>query len=359
MTDCLPKFAFLSIIMSKIDSYIPLSARINCFIKLGRLLAGLSSEEKTSLAARAKYENPWFVESNVLLALSSISEMLNESQLQSFVNNYSALENARSPKRVGLVLAGNIPAVGFHDVLCVLLSGHIALVKFSKDDRVLMQFLVDKIVEIEPQFKEYIKIVDRLTDIEAVICTGSDNSARYFESYFGKYPNIIRKNRTSIAVLDGTETTEELHNLGKDIFTYYGLGCRNVSKLFIPKNQDLTKIIDALESFSYIIEQHKYANNHTYNKAIYLLNQEEFLDNDFAIFKESEELNSPLSVILVERYSNTNDVSERLELVKEKVQCVVSKMPEIKNKVAFGEAQKPHLHDFADGVDTMQFLLGL
>lgn len=345
--------------MSKIDSFIPLSARLNCFIKLGQLLADLSSEEKTSLAARAKYENPWFVESNVLLALASISDMLNEKQLQDFAHNYSALENEYSPKKVGLVLAGNIPAVGFHDVLCVLLSGHIAVVKFSKDDRVLMQFLVDKIVEIEPQFNEYIKIVDRLTDIEAVICTGSDNSARYFESYFGKYPNIIRKNRTSIAVLDGTETPEDLHNLGKDIFTYYGLGCRNVSKLFIPKNQDLTKIIDGLESFSYVIEQHKYANNHTYNKAIYLLNQEEFLDNDFAIFKESEELNSPLSVILVERYDNTNEVLVRLESVKEKVQCIVSKILEIENRIPFGEAQKPHLHDFADGVDTMQFLLSL
>jgi hypothetical protein len=345
--------------MSKIDSFFPLPARLDCFIRLGRLLLDLSSEEKTSLAARAKYENPWFVESNVLLALSSISEMLNENQLHDFVGKYSALENEYSPKKVGLVLAGNIPAVGFHDVLCVLLSGHNAVVKFSKDDRVLMQFLVDKIVEIEPQFKEYIKIVDRLTDMEAVICTGSDNSARYFESYFGKYPNIIRKNRTSIAVLDGTETSEDLQNLGKDIFTYYGLGCRNVSKLFIPKAQDLTKIIDELESFSYIIEQHKYANNHTYNKAIYLLNQEEFLDNDFAIFKESEELNSPLSVILVERYDKPSEVVQRIKSVEEKVQCVVSKMPEIENKVAFGEAQKPHLHDFADGVDTMQFLLNL
>ena len=345
--------------MPKTDSFIPLSARLSCFIKLGRLLADLGAEEKVNLAARAKYENPWFVENNVLLAISSISEMLNEKQLQNFVHNYSALENEYSPKRIGLVLAGNIPAVGFHDVLCVLLTGHIVLAKFSKDDRVLMQFLVDKIMEIEPRFKEYIKIVDRLTDIEAVICTGSDNSARYFESYFGKYPNIIRKNRTSIAVLDGTETAEELHNLGKDIFTYYGLGCRNVSKLYIPKAQDLTKIIDELESFSYIIEQHKYANNHTYNKAIYLLNQEEFLDNDFAIFKESEELNSPLSVILIERYNNVGEVLVRLESVKEKVQCIVSKMPEIKNKVPFGEAQKPHLHDFADGVDTIQFLLGL
>lgn len=345
--------------MSKIDSFISLSARLNCFIKLGQLLAELSSEEKISLAARAKYENPWFVESNVSLALSSIAEMLNENSLRKFASNYIILENGHVSKKIGLVLAGNIPAVGFHDVLCVLLSGHIAVVKFSKDDRVLMQFLVDKIVEIEPQFKEYIKIVDRLTDIEAVICTGSDNSARYFESYFGKYPNIIRKNRTSIAVLDGTETAEELHNLGKDIFTYYGLGCRNVSKLFIPKNQDLTKIIDGLESFSYVIEQHKYANNHTYNKAIYLLNQEEFLDNDFAIFKESEELNSPLSVILVERYDKPSEVLERMESVNEKIQCVVSKMPEIENKVAFGEAQKPYLHDFADGVDTMQFLLGL
>lgn len=345
--------------MSKINTFIPLSAKLDCFIKLGHLLANLSSEEKTSLTARAKHENPWFVENNVLLALIGISEMLNENSLQNFASNYSTLENEYPPKRVGLVLAGNIPAVGFHDVLCVLLTGHVVVAKFSKDDRVLMQFLVDKIMEIEPRFKEYIKIVDRLTDIEAVICTGSDNSARYFESYFGKYPNIIRKNRTSIAVLDGTETAENLQNLGKDIFTYYGLGCRNVSKLFIPKNQDLTKIIDELESFSYIIEQHKYANNHTYNKAIYLLNQEEFLDNDFALFKESEELNSPLSVILVERYNNMSELLARLDSVKEKVQCVVSKLPEIENKVAFGEAQKPHLHDFADGVDSMQFLLGL
>ena len=345
--------------MFKIHTFIPLSIKLNCFIQLGKLLSSLNSDEKSSLAARAKYENPWFVEENVLFAISSISSMLEESLIRKFCLEYQALDQKRVPKRVGLVLAGNIPAVGFHDVLCVLLSGNVVIAKFSKDDRVLMQFLIDKIIEIEPHFKDFIQIVDLLVDIEAVICTGSDNSARYFESYFGKYPNIIRKNRTSVAVLEGNETAEDLRNLGKDIFTYYGLGCRNVSKLFIPKDQDLTKIIDELEPFSYVIQQHKYANNHTYNKAIYLLNQIEFLDNDFAIFKESEELNSPLSVILIERYTNTAELLERLELVKDKMQCVVSKMSEIENKVSFGKAQKPHLHDFADGVDTIQFLLEL
>ncbi len=345
--------------MTQNTASLQLSERLNCFVKLGEALKSLDSDQKLSLAARAKYANPWFEEKNVLLSLSNLAEMLAENNLKIFSSNYSTLDEPRIPKSIGVIMAGNIPAVGFHDALCVLLAGHTLLAKLSKDDTVLMCFLFDKITEIEPRFAPFIQVVERLTLMDAVVCTGSNNSARYFEHYFGKYPNIIRKNRTSVAVLDGTESPEEIALLAEDIFTYYGLGCRNVSKLFIPQESDITKIIDHVEHCSYVINQHKYANNYTYNRAIYLLNLEPFLDNDFAIFKESDALNSPLSVIHYERYCAKAPLLEKLKADKDNIQCIVSKCPEIENKVAFGEAQKPNLSDFADGVDTMEFLLDL
>lgn len=345
--------------MSETLLSLPLSIRLDCFIRLGKELSALKPESKETLASRAKYENPWFTESNVLLALDNLIRMLEEEELINFVINYPLLKENKVAKTVALVLAGNIPAVGFHDVLCVLLSGHKIMAKLSKSDTVLMKFILDTIVELEPKFADFIQIEERIANFDAVICTGSDNSARYFEHYFGKYPNIIRKNRTSIAVLSGNETEMELRLLADDIFAYYGFGCRNVSKLFLQKNVDIIKVIDAFEPYSSIVNHHKYANNYDYNRAIFLVNLQHSYDNGFALIREDSALFSPLSVIHFEYYDTTEEVLQLLEKWKNSIQCIVSKLPEIRNRIDFGKTQSPHLLDYADGVDTMRFLLEL
>ena len=338
---------------------VPLEKRISCFIRLGQLISSLGEEEKATLARRAQYENAWFTESSLNTALSSLTSMLNEESIVNFILSYPELNQTRTPKNVAVVMAGNIPAVGFHDMMCVLLSGHLLQAKLSKSDTVLTSFLLNKIQDIEPLFKPLIQIAERLAGMEAVICTGSDNSARYFESYFGKYPHIIRKNRTSVALLNGDESETDLAKLGNDIFTYFGLGCRNISKVFVPQDYDITKLIDTFEPWSFVINQHKYANNYTYNRAIMLMNQEQFLDNNFFLIKESPNLHSPISVLYFERYSNKSLVINHLEEVSDKIQCLVSNNPDIKNRIPFGQTQNPTISDFADGVDTMKFLLSL
>ncbi len=342
--------------MLKEPEHIPFDKKIACFIALGKSISSLITEEADNLYRRAKYENAWFTEDSVKIALKSLADMLKEESLVNFVSNYPELNKQVRTENVGVIMAGNIPAVGFHDALCVLLSGHILQAKLSKSDTVLMKFLLGKIMEFEPGFVPFIQIVERMANMEAVICTGSDNSARYFESYFGKYPNIIRKNRTSVALLDGTESPDDLENLGSDIFTYFGLGCRNVTKLYIPDYYDITKLIDTFEPWSFVINQHKYANNYTYNRAIYLMNQDPFLDNNFLLLKESESLHSPISVLYYERYSDQNTLLNSLSRKAEQIQCVVTNV-KYKDSVPFGETQNPRLEDFADGVDTMKFLL--
>jgi hypothetical protein len=345
--------------MQVLSPSLPLSTRIECFTTLGKELGSLSPEAMESLAAKAKYGNPWFVEENVAMALHQLALMLEEDSLVNFVLQYPALQENRAPKTVGVVMAGNIPAVGFHDVLCVLLSGNKLLAKLSKDDTVLIQFLLDRIVAIEPLFAPYIQVTERLANMDAVICTGSNNSARYFESYFGKYPHIIRKNRTSVAVLDGTETMADLHLLATDVLTYFGLGCRNVSKIYIPESMAIESVIDGFAGFSDIVNQHKYANNYTYNRAIYLLNQDKFLDNDFLLFKESENLHAPLAVLFYEKYEDQAALLKKLADMEDQIQCISSKIPHINNRIPLGQTQQPKLSDFADGVDTMEFLITL
>ena len=342
--------------MSKAANFIPLSVKVESFSKLGKYLFALSDKDMANLAATAAFENPWFTLESVRLGLENIAHMLRNENLNIFVKVYAALSIQREVKTVGVVMAGNIPAVGFHDAFCVLLSGHRLLAKLSKDDTVLMRFLLEKLIEIEPEFASYIEFADRMKNMNAVICTGSDNSARYFEHYFGKYPHIIRKNRTSIAVLEGNESSTELLHLAKDVFSYYGLGCRNVSKIMIPENMNVTKVIDAFEPFSYVISHHKYANNYTYNRAVLLLNNEVFLDNGFLLFKETKALHSPLSVLYYERYAQKADLLQYLDAHKYDIQCVVGNLPELENKVNFGKAQSPSLLDYADGIDTMAFL---
>ena len=329
--------------------------RISAFIKLGETIENLSFEEKDELIWRAENNNNWFTKASVESALQGISYMLSKEKLDAWLSIYE-LKEVQNPKTVGLMLAGNIPAVGFHDLMCVILSGHQAVIKLSSSDEILMTWLLKKLLEIEPRFESQVLIEEMLKGMDAYIATGSDNSSRYFNYYFGKYPHVIRQNRTSVAVLKGNETIEDYVNLGKDIFRYYGLGCRNVSKIYLKSKDQLQDLLGALEVYASLGSHHKYHNNYDYNKSIYLVNLEDHLDNGFLLLKESEELVSPISVLFFELYSSEDELAEKLDGLKEKIQCVVGNAEGL---VPFGDAQNPEPWDYADQVDTMAFLLTL
>lgn len=326
------------------------------FVSLGHWINSIDTVEKETLFAKVRSENPWFTDASIDLALTGISEYLSQNELQTWLASYSFSEN-RQPKTVALVLAGNIPMVGFHDILCVLIAGHKAMIKLSSKDSVLTRHVLDQLVTIEPSFADKIQYVEKLENFDAVIATGSDNSSRYFDYYFGKYPNIIRKNRTSIAVLNGFETKEELRLLGKDVFSYFGLGCRNVSKILAPKGYDFTTILKEWEGYGDIINHHKYRNNYDYQLAIRMVNKEKFFDNGFILMIESDKIVSPIAVLYTQHYESENDLAGILKSISEKTQCIVGN--KTKTSVPFGQAQLPKLNDYADHIDTMKFLCDL
>jgi hypothetical protein len=319
--------------------------------------------------------NAWFTPQSTLEAVKAIGGMLNEADVTTWLGHQTSEFGGRRSeekqsdnrfpasdiKKVGLILAGNIPLVGFHDVLCVLASGHHALVKASSNDARLIKYILNLFVEIAPEYAGTYSFVDRLANFDAVIATGSNNTSRYFEYYFGKVPNIIRKNRNSIALLTGNESREDLFNLGHDIFDYFGLGCRNVSKLLVPKGYDFVPFFESIEPYQPIIHHHKYNNNYDYNKSIYLVNGDKHLDNGFLLVKEDERLASPLAVLYFEYYDDLDNAQIRLAELSDNIQCIVSGIPlHLSNQiVGFGESQKPRLWDYADGVDTMAFLTSL
>ena len=295
-------------------------------------------------------ENPWFTKDYQKLALKDWSDLLTKENLERWLSDYTF---SKQPKKVGLILAGNIPLVGFHDIICVILSGNIPLIKLSSKDKRMIPFLLklwNKFSEIEYEF------VEKLENFNAIIATGSNNTARYLEYYFKNYERIIRKNRTSIAVLDGHETEAELQLLANDIFTYFGLGCRNVTRIFIPNDFKLERLFQNFLLFKDIINHHKYANNYDYNKAIYLLNQDLFWDNNFVMLKEDEALFSPLSVVNFSRYNNIESVEEFIKTNEQDIQCVVGNQIYNFNTESFGKAQQPDLNSFADNVNTLKFL---
>ena len=306
-------------------------------------------EKLQGLVQRQFYLNGWFSEEAVLHVFKGWGVQLTKANLEQFSSGYTFAE---TPKKVGVIMAGNIPLVGFHDFLCVLLSGNAIVIKLSSDDKTLLPALIALLKNFAPELGERITVSEaKLGEVDAIIATGSGNSMRYFESYFGHLPHVFRKNRTSIAVLTGEETKEELEALGSDIFTHYGLGCRNVSHLILPKDFELNRFFEAIITQADIVNLHKYANNYDYNKAIYLMNLEEILDNGFVLLKESEELFSPLAMLFYHRYENYSEVERYLEEHKEDIQAIVGH-----NFLPFGVAQCPGLSDFADGVDTMRWL---
>ena len=336
-----------------------LQARIKAFSDLGLYLNAVENQAEIELwADRASHQNNWFTVENTKKSLKIIADYyLQEDFLTQWTELYEIPDKPKTVKSVGVIMAGNIPAVGFHDMMTIVLSGHVCMAKLSSQDSFLMTTLIEKLLEINPNLE--IRIADRLNEVDALIATGSDNSARYFEYYFRNKPHIIRKNRTSVAILNGNETEEDFLNVGKDITDYYGLGCRNISKMYVPKKYDFTKFYDSIESLGDIFYHNKYKNNYDYNKSIYLVNMMPHFDNGFMILAPSEALVSPISVIFYEEYKNEEDLKEIIEENKDKIQCIVSKNSWIEKSLNFGDAQKPKLWDYADGVDTMAFLLSL
>lgn len=340
------------------------------FVELGQFLAQFSQDkdakdnsvlyndlffdELRTLIENQKHHNGWFVESQIRFALQSWANALTQDNLDKWLSAYEITKN--KPKTIGLILAGNIPLVGLHDFVSVLATGNKALVKTSSNDKHLLPFLAKYLIKVNPELESKIEFTDgKLTGFDAVIATGSNNTARYFEYYFKEKPSIIRKNRNSVAVLTGKESQEDLIALGKDIFTYFGLGCRNVSKLFVPEDYDFEKFFKAMFSYQEIIEIQKYANNYDYNKAVFLMSNFLILDNGFLVLKEDASYSSPISAVFYEKYKTIQELKNKLEQDGEQIQCVVSNNL-IENSVGFGQTQTPKLWDYADGVDTISFL---
>lgn len=301
--------------------------------------------------------NGWFTKENVLFALETWATVLTEKNIEKWTEVYDF--SKVQPKKIGIVTAGNIPLVGFHDFLSVLISGHKLVVKQSSNDQKLLPVLADYLKCIEPKFNNQIVFIeDRLKNFDAIIATGSNNTARYFEHYFKKHPNIIRKNRNAVAVITGTETIAELEALGEDVFRYFGLGCRSVSKIFVPKNYDFDKLFKGVYKQRAILSYRKYKNNYDYNKTVYLMSQIPLLENGFLVLKEDTAYASPIATLFYEYYDSLAILNKRLEYDKERIQCVVSK-EKSGASISFGQTQHPQLWDYADGVDTIDFLLGL
>ena len=346
-----------------------LEKRINAFVELGNFMRQFSRQKIKKNSAvlyndlffeaftlqikRAKEFNGWFTEENILFAFEKWSNQLTKNKLDNWTSIYN-LDN-KTPKTIAVIMAGNIPLVGFHDFLSVLLSGNKVLVKQSSNDKHFLPLIAKYLEYIAPEFKGSIQFTeDKLTGFHATIATGSNNTARYFEYYFGKYPNIIRKNRNSVAVLTGNETQDELLGLAEDMLRYFGLGCRSVSKIYVPKNYDFDQLFKAIYPYGDIIHYKKYQNNYDYNKAIYLMSEFKLVENGFLMLKEDASYTSPIATVFYEFYDDLDHIKQRLRNDAEMIQCVVSNA--IENAVDFGKTQEPGLSDYADGVDTLAFL---
>lgn len=330
-----------------------LNNRKDLLIRLG---AYMTNEEEAlqQVKLKAFLENNWFTTEFINLALNNIAtNFLQPLQLDNLISKYHLPENVEHPKRIGIVMAGNIPLVGFHDLLCAFLSGHIAVVKPSSKDEVLVKHFINKLIEWDSHVQELILVQHMLKGCDAYIATGSNNSSRYFEHYFKNYASIIRKNRTSVAILTGEETNEELEKLADDVHQYFGLGCRNITKLYVPEGYDFIPLLDAFKKYDYFINHNKYKNNYDYQLAAHILNHRFFMSSGSTLLVEDQSIFSPIAQLNYEFYKDPNAVRSKLN-GNASIQCIVGK-----SDIHFGEAQCPGITDFADGVDTMKFLMEL
>lgn len=348
---------------------LPLKIRKEALFRLGLILSDLKNrwnsgdKELEDWALSVQAVNAWFTSESLLTAITAWSQALQEDSIEAWMNRYSDLTTDRAPRTIGVINAGNIPWVGLHDALCVFLSGHTYLGKNASDDPILLPWIINRWMTEVPELKDSFRFTERLSGMDAVIATGSDNSSRYFEHYFGKYPHIIRRNRNGIAILDGHETDDELDALGKDIFTYFGLGCRSVSKLFVPNGYDFDRFFQRMFAFAGVMGHHKYMNNFDYHHAILLLKQLPFLQNNFLILREEKSFASPISVLHYETYDCLEKLFEKVSNESASIQVAVipSSIEHLLNVpvVLPGRTQFPGLADYADGVDTVRFLLDI
>ena len=345
-----------------------LDSRVKLFVKLGNFLDQLFSKKEVFLVKEldslrsairdAGIQNDWFDEENILNSLRSISSQLTRDNLESWLTPYN-LSNSCPNHKVLIVMAGNIPLVGFHDFLSVVITGNKAVVKLSSKDSVLFPCLWSVLCKIDSNISNQLEYIENLEEkkFDMVIATGSNNSFTYFESYFKNIKRLLRRNRISIAVLDGEESTSQLDSLAVDIFMYFGLGCRSVSKVFLPNGYDLDNLFQSLYSYRSLLENKKYSNNYDYNKTILLMNKIKIIENGFLIMKEDSSLHSPVSMLYYEYYDDITDLTTYIEDNSELIQCVVSKDNLVKGNVNFGNSQFPKLWDYADNVDTVDFLI--
>ena len=330
-----------------------LQERINLLSRLGEYMLS-ETESWQDAKENASRENSWFIPEFVALAVANIAQsFLKKDALTNWASHYKPESIHPRPKIVGIVMAGNIPLVGFHDMLCTFITGHIAHIKTSSKDEVLIKHLVSVIASWHHEVNELIHFCEMLKGCDAYIATGSNNTAGYFEYYFGKYPNIIRRNRTSAAILSGTETNEELDKLADDVYQYFGLGCRNITKLYVPEGYNFIPLLSAFKKYNYLADHHKYKNNYDYNLSIHLLNKKYYMSNESLLLVEDASFFSPISQLNYEFYSDVDKLTTSLKGKKE-LQCIAGH-----SFTAFGRVQTPSLSDYADGADTVQFLKNL
>jgi hypothetical protein len=330
-----------------------LQQRKELLVRLGNYMLS-DNEDWQAAKKKATAENPWFIMEFIDKAVGQIAQTwLKEESISQLTGRYPVAGIIAHPKKIGIVMAGNIPLVGFHDLMCVFLSGHYAVIKPSVKDEALITHLVKKMVEWSAEAAPYVTISSMIPNCDAYIATGSNNSSRYFEYYFRKYPSIIRKNRTSVAILTGRETDEELERLADDVHLYFGLGCRNVTKIFVPRNYDFLPLLSSMGKYNYLINHHKYKNNYDYNLAIHILNNQYYMSNDSLLLVENNAPFSRISQLHYEFYTDEQAVREQIK-GNENIQCIVSYAD-----TDFGTAQRPGICDYADGTDTMQFLSAL
>ncbi len=329
-----------------------LGQRLDLLVELGEYLRG-GDPAWLAVRDRAWLENPWFTPEFIGLAVRGIGKFLQKDALSEWIARYRLPEENPSPRNIGLVMAGNIPLVGFHDLLCIFVSGQRQSIKPSSRDQALIRHLVEKLSAIDPGISPLISFAERLNGCDAYIATGSNNSARYFDYYFGKYPHIIRRNRTSVAVLDGTETKEELEGLADDVYQYFGLGCRNVTKLYVPENYDFIPLLKIFDKYEGLADHHKYKNNYDYYLTLMILNKRQYMTNGSILLDQDPSVFSPISVLHYQYYGQLTAILPGLSTDQD-IQCIVGH-----GHIHFGTAQQPALDDYADGADTLKFLTSL
>lgn len=330
---------------------------LNALYYTGKVLGDRSDAELVLAMHKAYTANQWFTPENIGLAVDYWSKKLTPESLQQWIDREQITDNPH-PKTVGIIAAGNIPLVGLHDIISVLITGNKVVVKPSSEDEELITFFVDTLIQADAEMAGYIQTAERIEKLDAVIATGSNNTARYFEYYFGKYPNVIRKNRNSIAVLTGNESPETMTKIAGDITGYFGKGCRNVTQVWLPKGFDIVKFIDNTLPYGDLINHNKYANNYVYHRALLLMNMDAHLDNGFMLFREDEKIYAPIGTVNYAFYDHLDEMKAFVAEHAEEIQCVVSEA-DLGNVIAPGETQNPALWDYADGVNTIEFLKGI